>query len=116
MTGTIPSDSTIATVWPKLARPHEYVHGVWHKADLCKQKYGNAYVRIGVTGSGIKPCYRIFFRKTDGVTEEIYGSYWDNHQPLENGKAISHNWSTEAMSLEELEAFMHGKPSDTNQA
>lgn len=107
MADTIPKDSTIASVWDKLKNPREYVATVRHKMMTCAKMHGNAEVRIGVTGRGYQPCYRITF--TEGDEERIYGSYWDNHQPLEREDAVNQNWSTASMSADEIDAFLKAK-------
>jgi hypothetical protein len=99
------SDSTIRSVWPHLTNQRDYVAGALNKARLCNKENGNALVRIGVTGSGQKPCYRVSFRNLSG-TEAIFGSYWDTHAPLDNEHAINTNWSTETMTYEEVHALM----------
>jgi len=101
-------NSTIATVWPRLTHERKYVAGAWHKAMLCHKQYGNAFVKIGITGSGQKPCYRVFYRIPEGA-EEIYGSYCDMHDPLDNERAINTNWSEAAMSFDEVHALMLAK-------
>jgi hypothetical protein len=108
----IAPDSTLATVWPHLTHQRDYVAGVRHKAKQCNDEHGNAFVKIGVTGSGQKPCYRIFY-KTDEGGDEIFGSYWDMHAPLDNERALNTNWSTAAMSFDEVHALMlekHSRP------
>lgn len=107
------ADSTIATVWPHLTHQRDYVAGALNKARLCNKAHGNAFIKIGVTGSGQKPCYRVFYKTANG-SEEIFGSYWDMHDPLENEHAINTNWSTAAMTYEEVHALMaekHSPPS-----
>lgn len=106
----IASDATIATVWPHLAHQRDYVAGARHKAKQCKDQHGNAFVRIGVTGTGQKPCYRVFY-KTPSEGEEIFGSYWDMHDPLDSQHAINTHWSTAAMSFDEVHALMLAKHS-----
>lgn len=101
----ISNDSTLRTVWPHLTHQREYVAGVRHKAERCNKEHGNAFVKIGVTGTGQKPCYRVFYKSEDS-TEKIYGSYWDTHQPLDNEKAINTNWSTAAMTYDEVHLLM----------
>jgi hypothetical protein len=105
MPAKIPSNSTLLSVWPHLADPRVYVAGARHKMMTCLQKHGNAHVRIGVTGTGQKPCYRIF-HKTEAGTEVVYGSFWDNHEPLENEDAVTNNWSTASMDFSEVDAFL----------
>lgn len=98
------TDSTIRTVWPYLAHPKEYVSGVLHKMRQCNSAEGNSSVVIGVTGTGQKPYYRINFFDSKGY-EQIFGSFYDNHEPLEFGFAVTSNWSTQAMSFNELLNF-----------
>lgn len=105
---SLPSDSTISTIWTKLADPRPYVGGILGKLRTCSNEHGNAYVVIGITGSGQKPCYRVFHKSPAG-TEVIYGSYWDNHQPLDNQDAITANWSSSSMSYAEVDAFLREK-------
>jgi len=64
----------------------------------------NASVRIGVTGTGQKPYYRVFLNPSER-DDVILGSYYDNHEPLENGFSSTNNWSSRSMSLEKLLAF-----------
>jgi hypothetical protein len=93
-------DATIASVWPLLANKRKYAAPVRHQLELAAKKYGNSHVRIGITGSGLKPCYRLFW--LEGTTEKVIGSYWDNHQPLDVDDAVT---ATASMSFEELDAF-----------
>ena len=101
----LPADATLETVWNKLTHPRQYVAGVRQKMVLCQRQEGNSYVRIGITGSGQKPCYRIFARGNDGH-ETIVGSYWDTHEPLSREDAVNSNWSDAALSLEQLDALL----------
>ena len=103
----------MATVWPHLTHQRDYVAGARHKAKQCYDQHGNAFVKIGVTGSGQKSCYRVFYTETGG-SEVIFGSYWDTHDPLDNEQAINTNWSTAAMTFEEVHTLMvekHSPPS-----
>jgi hypothetical protein len=104
----IPKDATIATVWPHLTDPRGYVAGARQKLMTCAEQHGNAYVRIGVTGSGQKPCYRVFYKSADG-SETVYGSYWDNHDPLEISDAVTPNWSSASMDFGQVDAFLKEK-------
>jgi hypothetical protein len=108
MPAKIPPNSTVASVWPHLAHPRQYVAGVRQKMMTCEKAHGNAHVRIGVTGTGQKPCYRVF-HLNDKNTETVYGSYWENHDPLDNGDAVTLNWSTVSMSFAEIDAYLKEK-------
>ena len=108
------ADETIATVWNYLTHKRPYGTGVFQKLRQCEKVYGNASVRIGVTGTGQKPYYRVFYTD-EGGTRKIFNSFYDNHEPLEDGFAITQNWSTASMTTAELETFLKsalelGKP------
>ncbi|MCZ4346443.1 hypothetical protein [Devosia neptuniae] len=94
---------TIETVWPRLTHQRKYVATVRHRMEQCAKIHGNASVKIGITGSGQKPCYRIIYLKAG--EEQVFGSYWDMHDPLEVGAAMTANWSDAAMTFDELDAF-----------
>ncbi len=104
------ADATIATVWTKLTHPQDYISGVSQRLYQCKKDHGNASVVIGVTGKGIKPCYRITYEQ-DNV-QHIYGSWWDNHDALSKNDAENANWSTRAMSFSAVGTLMqrHFRP------
>jgi hypothetical protein len=75
----------------------------------CAKTHGNAHVRIGILGTGQQPCYRILFRPEPNGEEVIYGSYWDNHDPLETPNAETNNWSSASMDFDEVDAFLREK-------
>jgi hypothetical protein len=104
MTRRLAKDETIRTVWPYLTHQKPYVSGVLQKMRQCNFAHGNSSVRIGVTGTGQKPYYRINYVDPDGH-EMIFGSFYDNHEPLEDGFVVTLNWSTASMSLQELLDF-----------
>ena len=100
--------ATIATAWPSLSNQRDYIANVRHKMLTCKNKHGSAMVKIGVTGTGQKPCYRIWYYDSLGQ-EAVYGSYWDMHDPLVNEYAINNNWSTTSMDFEAVDQLMRAK-------
>lgn len=101
-------NSTVASAWPHLAHPRQCVAGLRQKMMTCEKAQGNAHVRIGITGTGQKPCYRVF-HLSEKNTEIVYGSYWDNHDPFDNGDAVTFNRSTASMSFPEIDAFLRRK-------
>jgi len=52
-------DATIADVVGTLNKPLEYVRRVLERMWECKRQFGIALVRIGVTGEGRTPNYRV---------------------------------------------------------
>ncbi|MBZ9922376.1 hypothetical protein LB561_09895 [Mesorhizobium sp. B292B1B] len=104
MTGRIDKLSTIASIWNLLKEPLVYMGGVRQKLSVCVAQHGNARVTIGVTGRGYQPCFRITYEK-DGA-EHIFGSFWDNHLPLDREDAVNSNWSKVSMNSEEVDGFL----------
>ena len=100
-------NATIATIWHSLTYPRDYIANVRHKMLTCKNLHGTSFVKIGITGSGQKPCYRITYTGPEG--EVIYGSYWDMHDPLENEHEINGNWSLASMEFSEVDQLMRDK-------
>ncbi|MBV1701065.1 MAG: hypothetical protein KGQ46_04520 [Hyphomicrobiales bacterium] len=107
MADKLTPNDTIATIFHRLTHPRDYIARVRHEMLTCKDKHGSSYVKIGVTGKGIKPCYRITY--DDNGAEAIYGSYWDMHDPLDNEHAINSNWSLARMDFAEIDQLMRGK-------
>jgi hypothetical protein len=99
---TIPADSTIASVFQYLTHKDNYVRWALQKMRECNKAHGNSSIKIGVTGTGQKPYYRITY-KANG--EKIFGSFYDNHEPLEIAFADTSNWSRKSMTFDELLNF-----------
>jgi hypothetical protein len=108
MPETIPSDSTVESVWPHLTYQKDYVSGALQKMRQCNQAHGNSSIRIGVTGTGQRPYYRVTYNAPDG-SEQIFASFYDTHEPLENGFVDSGNWSDKSMTFDELLNFYADK-------
>jgi hypothetical protein len=104
MAGKIAADSTIATVWPTLTHQKAYLSGALHKMRQCNTEHGNARIRIGVTGTGQKPYYRVAFVTPEGH-EHVWGSFYDNHDALEEGFAVTSNWSSVTMTFDQVLEF-----------
>ena len=98
---------TISTIFNKLVHPRDYIANVRHKMLTCKNAHGTSYVKIGITGTGQKPCYRITYDTEGG--EAIYGSYWDMHDPLDNEYAVNSNWSDARMDFAEVDQLMRDR-------
>jgi hypothetical protein len=61
MSAILALDSTLADVLATLAKPENYVRGMLENMYACKREHGNATARIGITGGGVAPNYRIEF-------------------------------------------------------
>ncbi len=111
MSEAIPRDATIREVLSTLKSPDAYVAGVFGKVNECRRAHGNAAVRIGVTGKGLMPYYRVIFDAEQGepdINDRIFGAYFDNHTPLEWTTAESSNalWSSRFMTYDEVRALL----------
>jgi hypothetical protein len=102
----IPNDATIHDVMPTLNNPENYVRGVLSRLHECKQARGNASVRIGTTGQGLIPYYRVVY--IDGAgKEQIFGAYYgDNHAAFDTFKAPNSTWSTGSMTYDEVQQLL----------
>ncbi|WP_036261991.1 hypothetical protein [Mesorhizobium sp. WSM2561] len=107
MTDRIAKESTIASIWDLLKEPLVYVGGVRQKLSVCVAQHGNAEVQLGVTGRGYQPCFRITYEQ--GGSKNIFGSFWDSHQPLGREDALNQNWSKATMTAAEVDAFVMEK-------
>lgn len=97
--------ATLISICSTLKDDEYFIRCVRHEMKNCLKANGNSFVRIGITGMGVQPCYRIFFKSNENAKENIVGSYWYNHKALENEKAINMNWSSNSSSFEEIDAF-----------
>jgi hypothetical protein len=92
---------------PTLSNPENYVAGVLSRLHECKSKHGNASVRIGTTGQGLIPYYRIVFTNIDGHSESIFGAYYgDNHNAFKTSESPNNTWSSTAMTFDEVQQLL----------
>lgn len=98
-------NATISSIWALLADGRLYTARVYQMARKCENEHGNASITIGVTGTGQKPCYRVTYVTDDGA-HNIWGSFWDMGDPLENEQAINQNWSGQSMTIAEVKALL----------
>lgn len=101
-------NATIETVIATVRKPEDYVCGVLDKLYACRREHGAAAVRIGITGRGIVPYYRIVHGAQAGCpdrNDQIYGAFYDNHRPLEAATSSEMNghWSDNFMTFEEVQ-------------
>jgi hypothetical protein len=96
------ADATLADVWPTLKNPKAYVQGVLINMWECGSKHHEAYLRLGITGKGLYPSYRVIFHQ-DGE-EKVYNSYTDSHVPFTPpyDKVMPGDWSTKLMGFHEV--------------
>jgi hypothetical protein len=107
-----PSD-TLSDILDTLKEPSEYVRGVLGNLMTCKKEHGSACVRIGTTGGGISPHYRIepdgAFSRDDWLEEKFWQAYnGRNHKKLDWGFAElrDQHWSPSSMSFDEVQSLL----------
>jgi hypothetical protein len=104
------SDATIVDIVRSLNKPESYVRGVLENLYACKRALNDAQVRIGITGQGKVPHYRVEPLWAGSALREdshVFGVFngW-NHKPLSDGPSTHVCWSTEAMELDEIAALL----------
>lgn len=101
----LPKDSTLRTVMPMLADPDAFVSrafGVMHRQT---REHGHVAMRLGITGTGQFPNYRIEDAATGRAIVAIDGA---NHEPWPEGERFDAigTWSEATMSREDVEALL----------
>lgn len=111
-----PSDATIADILPDLADAEDYLREVLVTMRLCQKHYGDASVRIGVTGRSPTPSYRIDrpdeTARGDGTVEAgktLFGAYGGrSHDRFTQVNAVETRWSSRALGMAEMLALHDG--------
>ncbi|MEL6063301.1 MULTISPECIES: hypothetical protein [unclassified Methylobacterium] len=105
-----PSDATIADILPDLADGEAYLRQVLVTMRMCQKHYGDAWVRIGVTGRSPTPSYRIDrpdeTATGDGAFEAgraLFGAYGGrSHDRFTQVNTAETRWSTRALGMAEM--------------
>jgi hypothetical protein len=104
MMKTLPEDATVENILPSLTDQDDYVSGLFGKLRKANQQTGNAVVRIGITGKGRHPAYRIEHPGNDIQPEPFDGQL---HRAFTDVKATyDENWSTQTMTYQEIEDLL----------
>lgn len=112
MPTALPRDATIRDVLASLSNPESFVRqvvGVMHEAA---REHGEIVVRLGITGTGKAPNYRVE-SATSGVP--LIALDGANHQRWPDGENFSaaNNWSSAAMTKDEVAKLLgeiRGRP------
>ncbi len=94
----IPSDSTILSVAPRLKRPRDFAANVLHLMKKAEQDHGSVIVRIGITGMGILPNFRI--ESINGNMKVAYDGV--TYKPFAEAGTHDQNWSTHGTTYQEV--------------
>jgi hypothetical protein len=80
----ISEEATIADIVGTLNKPEDYVRCVLEHLWACKREHGSASVRIGVTGEGRAPNYRVEYPREGMKTTAVFEVYNGlSHRPIE---------------------------------
>ncbi|TPJ34266.1 hypothetical protein [Mesorhizobium sp. B2-6-5] len=92
---SLASDATLRTVLPTLQKPEGHVRQILENMSACNKKHGNAYVRIGITGTGKVPYHQVSYLDPSGQ-HVVYGSF-DGKNPFQESPD-PRGWSSERMA------------------
>ena len=93
---SLPPDATIATISHLLAKPADYIPAVFGRLNADHRAHAPATVRIGLTGEGKFPNYRI--EHANGLTGPFSGQTHDSLANAEN--AQEETWSQLSMTFD----------------
>jgi hypothetical protein len=115
------TDITLADVVAAhtLGRPLDYVRGVLENLHFATRKHGSVFVRLGITGTGQYPHYRIdSLERRKGVFDDREHDHFmaleayngRNHRPLvREGEEVDilrdEHWSTRGMAHPDVQAL-----------
>lgn len=127
----IPKDATITVIRGRLSDPDAYLRGVLGNMILCRKRYGTAVVRIGTSGEGRAPHYRVqpaetyvdatmrevfavgdpeaLAREEERTNTSLYTAYHGkSHEPLKWGKKELQDvsWSDRWMNIEQVQSLL----------
>lgn len=106
----IAPDATIADILSTLDKPEEYLRGIVGNLNECQRTYGDAWVRIGITGRGIVPHYRVEMPAEAAGTPvpwpwKVFNGR--NHKTLVDEDLLrDEHWSKRSMTLEETRKLL----------
>lgn len=102
-------DATVADVLPGLEDGEAYLRQVLATMRMCQKHYGDAIVRIGVTGKAAPPSYRIDRPDPAGDGTALFGAYGGrSHDRFTQVNAAETRWSSRALGMAEMLALHDG--------
>ena len=110
----LPEDVTIKDVLNKLYDKDHYLSQVFGKMNAVRNEHSSAVVRIGTTGSGVSPHYRVdpglfleaslIYRDRDLFMSHFVAYHGRSHERLSWGfdELRSDSWSTAETTFDEV--------------
>jgi hypothetical protein len=116
----LPENATISDILPTLDNAESYVRQVLGNMADYRKTHGAAVVRLGTTGRGIAPHYRVQKEHDEAGFGELLGRVIDDesgyftafhgrsHKQLAWGsrELRGQHWSTRAMSFDEVQSVL----------
>ena len=116
----LPENATISDVLGLLENAEEFVRGALGNMTAFKKKHGSAFVRIGVTGIGAFPHYRVepagsaddflkdFIAGDKNLERHFTAYHGRNHKQLDWGVAElrGEHWSTGIMNYDAIQHLL----------
>jgi len=98
---------TLRELTPKLSKPEAFVRAVIGVMHSASKQHGDVVIRMGTTGTGKLPNYRIEAASTLEPIQAIDGT---GHKPWtgEEGFTGPANWSTATMTRTDVEDVLIG--------
>lgn len=95
------SDATLSDVLPTLSGDKRvYVATVRHQMEKAQREYGPVHVRIGVTGNGSLPSFRI---DRTGAPPIAFNA---NFHPFTDAELSEHAWSSRATTFADVDKLL----------
>lgn len=105
MDALLPENATLRDVVASLDKPESFVRQVLGTIHEGTKAHGPIVIRLGVTGKGRTPNYRL---ESAGNGEPIMAIDGANHKPWRDGDNFSGatTWSTEVMTKDEVASLL----------
>jgi hypothetical protein len=104
-TETIANDATIGDVLATLDNAEEYVRRLLSTMGAMRPQHGAVVVRIGITGKGVMPNYRI--DHAGEPSRSISAFDGQTHKPFTDVRNIdTENWSTRSLTYDEVRGVL----------
>ena len=104
MPSSLPRDSTLRTIVDSLSDPDRFVSKAFGVMHVEAKKHGNVMLRLGITGTGQLPNYRI--EDAAGNPIEAFDGNTHNRWPDGSVFTASETWSRQAISKAEVETLL----------
>jgi hypothetical protein len=99
----IAHDAIISDTVGSIVKPVEYVRKVFLRMHENREQ--NPVVRIGTTGTGPYPRYRLIGVTTTGI-ESVIAAYNDNGTAVLTSQCTDEAWSTNSMNYKEVQDLL----------